>query len=300
MPVISSSSSEPRTVKPHPFSGGERSLLYTNVQADLSLEDGCREKLAKVGNLNDRGNQFVGDGSCHNAALCPAPSLCNASRDVPQVLDDLTHLIGRELPSVPISDQGLRRFRLERKHSSAARSNRQPFSELLRMEQFLKHSSPGRVRWQEDRVPVESQPTCSSCLEIPLGIHALIHHTASGPEVGSDGVNFGLSQTCSPIPTRHHPSGLWSSPGRRCCCRSFRLDTLKDRPCLDRADDHYTVVDALSKGIAGLFQSTSVSQPPIRRRLLRVGQRKRGRGQRKGSGTKDQNRLLTQCLLSLG
>jgi hypothetical protein len=178
-------------VKPHPFSRAERSLLYTNVEADLSFEDRCREKSAKVRNLNDRGNQFVGSSSCHNASLLSCAGSLQPCPDVAQVLDDLTHFIGRELPSLPILDQGLCRFCLERKHSSAARFNRHPIAELLRMDQFFIHSSPGRVRWQEDGVLVESQPTCSSCLEIPMGICALIHYTASGLELGGDGVNFG-------------------------------------------------------------------------------------------------------------
>jgi hypothetical protein len=76
--------------------GGERSLLHTNVQADLSFEDGCREKPAKVGNLNDRGNQFVGNGSCHNAALLPCAESLQHCPDAPQVFDHLTHLIGRK------------------------------------------------------------------------------------------------------------------------------------------------------------------------------------------------------------
>jgi hypothetical protein len=122
------------------------------------------------------------------------------SPHIPQVLDDLTHLIRWKLPSTPILDQGLRSFYLKPKNSSSASFNRYPSAELLGMDQFLIHRSPGRVRWEENCFLIERQPTCPSRLEIPLGVHALIHHTASSTEVSSDRINFGLRQTCSPIP----------------------------------------------------------------------------------------------------
>jgi len=121
--------------------------------------------------------------------------------DVPQVLDNLTHLLRWKLPGVSISDQCFCRFCLELKHPSSASFNRHPSAKPLRMDQFLKHRSSGGVRWQEDRFSVESQPPCPSCLEIPLGVHALIHHTTGSPEVSGHGLDFGLSQTCSSIPT---------------------------------------------------------------------------------------------------
>ena len=48
-----------------------------------------------------------------------------------------------------IADQRFRSFRFKSKHSTSASFNRYPSAELVRMDQFFKHRSPGRFCWQE-------------------------------------------------------------------------------------------------------------------------------------------------------
>jgi hypothetical protein len=74
---------------------------------------------------------------------------------VPQVLNDLTHFVRWKLPGVSIANQGLSGFRLKPEHSSTASFDRHPSSELVYMDQLLKHRCPGRVRRQEDRILIE-------------------------------------------------------------------------------------------------------------------------------------------------
>ncbi len=109
------------TVQPHPFPGGERPSCSMRTSIPIRpLKTEAGKSSPRSVNLNDRGNQLVGDGSCHDAALFSSAQSLQLSPDAPQVRENLTHFTRWDPPNVSISDQGLRSFRFKPKDSSSA------------------------------------------------------------------------------------------------------------------------------------------------------------------------------------
>ena len=162
-----------------------------------------------VDDFDDLGSELVGYGLRHSATLMPRIESLQSPPDVPQILDNLAHLIGRKPPSVSVSDQSFRGIGFKPQHSSASCLDCHTCAELVSMRQFLIYRSSGRPGWQKYCFLVQRQAASAPFSKIALGAQALIHDPTSGPKIGSNRVNFGLRKSTAAIPAGHGPSRAW-------------------------------------------------------------------------------------------